>query len=348
MTKLSAPKIARLRSALLDWYDRSGRTLPWRIRPEDRAAGRQADAYAVWLSEIMLQQTTVPHATPYWHRFLKAWPTVEDLAAEDDDAILTAWAGLGYYARARNLIACARQVAGSGGVFPDTLEGLKSLPGIGDYTANAILAAAFDKPASVVDGNVERVIARMFRVETPLPKAKKDITAIAGQIADPGRPGDYAQAIMDLGATVCSPRSPACGTCPWRPDCAAHATGDQTAYPRKMPKKVKPVRRGTVWRVERDGQVWLRKRPDSGLLGGMMEVPGSEWTSDVPTDDPPFAADWTAMPQVRHVFTHFSLVLDVWRAEAPAGWSPEDGIWARLDDLGAYALPSVYRKTLTA
>lgn len=346
MTKLSPACVKRLRRALLDWYDRSGRTLPWRIRPEDRAAGRVADPYAVWLSEIMLQQTTVPHATPYWHRFLEAWPTIGDLAGADDDSILTAWAGLGYYARARNLIACARQVAADGGTFPDTLDGLKSLPGIGDYTANAILAAAFNKPASVVDGNVERVIARMFRIETPLPKAKKGITALASQIADADRPGDYAQAIMDLGAVICSPRSPACGLCPWQPDCAAHDGGVQTAYPKKMPKKAKPTRRGTVWRVERDGKVWLRKRPDTGLLGGMMEVPGSGWVEDTPVLEPPFDGDWEVRPEVRHVFTHFTLTLDVWRAQAPDGWEPEQGVWADLDDLDAYALPSVFRKVL--
>lgn len=346
MTKLSGQTIRRMRRELLDWYDRSGRALPWRIRPEDRAAGRVADPYAVWLSEIMLQQTTVPHAAPYWRRFLDRWPTVGALAAAPDDAVLTEWAGLGYYARARNLIACARQVAETGGEFPETIEGLKALPGIGDYPANAILAAAFDKPASVVDGNVERVMTRVFRIETPLPKAKKEITAIAGELADPDRPGDYAQAIMDLGATICTPRSPACGICPWRPDCAAQKAGVQTDYPRKTPKKPKPERQGIVWRVERDGAVWLRKRPDSGLLGGMMEVPGTEWTSGVPDGAPPFDADWQALPEVRHVFTHFALRLDVRRADAPEGWQPETGIWAELDRLGAYALPSVFRKVL--
>lgn len=346
MTKLTPRTVTRLRRTLLDWYDRSGRTLPWRIRPEDRAAGRAADPYAVWLSEIMLQQTTVPHATPYWQRFLTRWPTVEALAAAPDDDVLTEWAGLGYYARARNLIACARQVAAAGGTFPDTIDGLKALPGIGDYTANAILAAAFDKPASVVDGNVERVVARVFRIETPLPKGKPEITAIAAEIADSDRPGDYAQAIMDLGATVCTPRSPACGFCPWRPDCAAQAAGVQTDYPKKLAKKAKPVRFGIVWRAERDGRVWLRKRPETGLLGGMMEVPGTEWTTRAPAGAPPFAADWETLPEVRHVFTHFALTLEVRRADAPAGWEPGDGIWANLDALDRYALPSVFRKVL--
>ncbi|MBI1234449.1 MAG: A/G-specific adenine glycosylase [Alphaproteobacteria bacterium] len=346
MTKLSRDTITRLRGELLDWYDRSGRTLPWRIRPDDREAGRVADPYSVWLSEIMLQQTTVPHATPYWLRFLDRWPTVEALAAAPDDDVLTEWAGLGYYARARNLIACARQVAEQGGRFPDTLEGLKALPGIGDYTANAILAAAFDKPASVVDGNVERVMTRVFRIETPLPKAKKEITTIAAEIADPDRPGDYAQAIMDLGATICTPRSPACGICPWRPDCAAQKAGVQTDYPKKLAKKAKPVRRGIAWRIERGGQVWLRKRPETGLLGGMMEVPGSDWSIESPEADPPFEAEWEALPEVRHVFTHFTLMLEVRRADAPTGWEPGEGIWADLDRLEAYALPSVFRKVL--
>ncbi|MCF8880795.1 A/G-specific adenine glycosylase [Hyphobacterium sp. SN044] len=346
MTKLSRDTITRLRRELLDWYDRSGRILPWRIRPDDRDVGRVADPYAVWLSEIMLQQTTVPHATPYWHRFLDRWPSVEALAAAPDDDVLTEWAGLGYYARARNLIACARQVAEQGGRFPDTLEGLKALPGIGDYTANAILAAAFDKPSSVVDGNVERVMTRVFRIETPLPKAKPEITEIAAEIADPDRPGDYAQAIMDLGATICTPRSPACGLCPWRPDCAAQSAGVQTDYPKKIAKKAKPVRRGIVWRIERDGKVWLRKRPETGLLGGMMEVPGSVWSTETPEADPPLEADWDALPEVRHVFTHFALTLEVRRADAPDGWEPGEGVWADLDALGRYALPSVFRKVL--
>ncbi|MEN0652877.1 MULTISPECIES: A/G-specific adenine glycosylase [Hyphobacterium] len=346
MTKLSRDTIRRLRRELLDWYDRSGRRLPWRIRPEDRTAGRVADPYAVWLSEIMLQQTTVPHATPYWHRFLRRWPSVEALAAAPDDDVLTEWAGLGYYARARNLIACARQVAEQGGAFPASIEGLKALPGIGDYTANAILAAAFDKPASVVDGNVERVMTRVFRIETPLPKAKPEITEIAAEIADPDRPGDYAQAIMDLGATICMPRSPACGLCPWRPDCAAQSAGVQTDYPKKIAKTAKPARRGIVWRIERDGRVWIRKRPESGLLGGMMEVPGSDWTAETPEADPPVPAIWETLPEVRHVFTHFALTLEVRRAVAPEGWEPAEGIWADLDRLDSYPLPSVFRKVL--
>ena len=219
-----------MRAALLDWYDREGRTLPWRIRPEDREAGRKPDPYAVWLSEIMLQQTTVPHATPYWERFLARWPSVQDLAASPREDVLAAWAGLGYYARARNLHACAQVVADElGGRFPEDLEALRALPGVGEYTANAIRAAAFDKPASVVDGNVERVITRLFAIETPPPGAKPEIKRLAAGLADPDRPGDYAQALMDLGATVCTPKSPRCGACPWSKACAAHAAGTRRA-----------------------------------------------------------------------------------------------------------------------
>ncbi|MEE2567484.1 A/G-specific adenine glycosylase [Hyphobacterium marinum] len=344
MTKLA---VSQLRTALLDWYDRSGRTLPWRLRPEDRAKGAVADPYAVWLSEIMLQQTTVPHATPYWHRFLERWPTVEALAEADDDDVMAAWAGLGYYARARNLLACARMVAGEmAGRFPDDLDTLRTLPGIGDYTANAIRAAAFDKPASVVDGNVERVLTRLFRIETPLPKAKPDIRKRAAVLADPDRPGDYAQAIMDLGATVCTPRSPDCATCPWAAHCAAHAAGVEIDYPRKLVKTRKPVRRGIAYAVTRRGAIWLRKRPEKGLLGGMMEVPSTEWGEAAPADAPPFAANWQPCGTVRHVFTHFTLDLAVVRAEAPEGWQPPDGRFVARADMDGQALPSLFGKVV--
>ncbi|WP_291844834.1 A/G-specific adenine glycosylase [Maricaulis sp.] len=340
--------IARLRRELLAWYDREGRSLPWRIRPEARASGAVADPYAIWLSEIMLQQTTVPHATPYWHRFLALWPRVEDLAAAPRDDVLREWAGLGYYARARNLHACAIEVAGRhGGMFPDTMEGLRALPGVGDYTANAILAAAFDRPASVVDGNVERVITRLYRVATAMPKAKPEIRTLAGAIADPERSGDYAQAIMDLGATVCTPRSPDCAACCWRFACAAAAAGDMERYPVKAPKKTRPIRRGTAWLVRRAGHVWLRRRSDTGLLGGMTEIPSSAWSeTETATPDPPFEAEWTRRGEIRHVFTHFELRLDVHESEAGAGWEPETGYWAAETALDAEALPSVMRKVL--
>lgn len=295
----------------------------------------------------MLQQTTVPHATPYWFRFLDLWPRVEDLAAAPRDDVLKEWAGLGYYARARNLHACAQVVATDlGGQFPDTLKGLLALPGIGDYTANAILAAAFDRPASVVDGNVERVISRVYRLETPLPKAKPEIKRIAAQHADPDRSGDYAQAIMDLGATICSPRSPMCERCPWSAECSGRAAGDQTRYPLKEKKKAKPVRRGTAWLVNRNGRIWLRKRPDQGLLGGMTEVPSSEWSESPPEVAPPFTADWQDRGEIRHVFTHFELRLEVREAEARADWDPGSGYWRETQHLGDEALPTVMRKVL--
>ncbi|PWE17870.1 A/G-specific adenine glycosylase [Marinicauda salina] len=339
-----------MRAALLDWYDRQGRTLPWRVRPEDRAAGRIADPYAVWLSEIMLQQTTVAHAAPYWEKFLERWPTVEALAAAPREAVMAAWAGLGYYARARNLHACAQVVASEhGGRFPSDLDALRALPGIGEYTANAVRAAAFDKPASVVDGNVERVLARMFAIETPLPKAKREIKAIAAELADPERPGDYAQAIMDLGATACAPASPHCAGCPWRDACAARADGEPERYPVKAKKKAKPVRRGVCFHVVRDGALWVRRRPDDGLLGAMMELPGTGWTEAGPAPADiaaarPFDADWRRAGRVRHVFTHFALELDVECAAAPAGWRPPEGEWAGLDRLKEAGLPSVMMK----
>ncbi|MHA6289000.1 A/G-specific adenine glycosylase [Maricaulis sp. CAU 1757] len=339
--------IRKLRSSLLAWYDASGRSLPWRVRPEERAAGKQVSTYAIWLSEIMLQQTTVPHAMPYWQAFLERWPTVEDLAAADREDVMSAWAGLGYYARARNLHACARAVATEhGGVFPDTLEGLLSLPGIGDYTANAVLAAAFDKPASVLDGNVERVITRFDRVQAPLPKAKPEIRRRAAELADPERSGDYAQAIMDLGATVCTPRSPDCANCPWSFACAAHAHGDMTDYPKKAARKIKPVRRGTAWLVRGPHGIWLRQRPDKGLLGGMMEVPSTSWGDDATSDSPPFAANWQPRGEIRHVFTHFELRLEVREAAARPDWEPEGGRWVREDELADEALPTVMRKVL--
>lgn len=339
--------LVRMRRALLEWYDCEGRSLPWRVRPEDRAQGVVADPYAVWLSEIMLQQTTVPHATPYWLRFLDLWPSVEELAAAPRDDVLREWAGLGYYARARNLHACAGVVANAlGGRFPEDLDGLRALPGIGDYTANAIRAAAFNKPASVVDGNVERVMTRLHRIQTPLPKAKTEIKRIAAAHADTERPGDYAQAIMDLGATICAPKTPNCERCPWAEACQAKASGDMLRYPLKEKKKPKPVRRGTAWLVRRGRAVWLRTRPDDGLLGGMTEVPSSDWSEAERTVEPPHAGDWTERGEIKHVFTHFELRLAVKEAIAPADWHLPDGYWAELDQLDNHALPSVMRKVL--
>ena len=351
--KNSRKRIApvEMRRALLDWYGREGRALPWRVRPEDRERGLSPDPYAVWLSEIMLQQTTVPHATPYYERFLERWPTVHDLAAADESDVLAAWAGLGYYARARNLIVCAGRVAGSGGEFPSSEKALLDLPGIGPYTAAAIRAAAFDRPANVVDGNVERVVARIHALETPLPKAKTEIRKHAAVLADPDRPGDYAQALMDLGAVVCTPRSPACAACPWSAWCAARGTGAPEDYPRKAPKTARPTRFGTAFIVTREGRVWLRKRPPRGLLGGMLEVPSTSWIEGGKAPEfsdagCPFPADWWGCGEVRHVFTHFNLRLDVRRAEADPGWDPEDGALHGTEDLDRLPLPSLMRKVL--
>ena len=340
--------IPALRRALLRWYEASGRTLPWRVRPEDRARGASPDPYAVWLSEIMLQQTTVPHATRYWRRFLERWPTVEDLAAADRDAVMAAWAGLGYYARARNLIACAGSVAAAGGRFPSEEAGLLALPGIGPYTAAVIRAIAFDMPANVVDGNVERVLSRLHVVEEPLPAAKAGLRDLAGALADPGRPGDYAQALMDLGATVCTPRAPDCGRCPWSRWCRAGAADRPTDYPRRIARKPRPTRRGVAWLVVRDDDVWLRRRPEEGLLGGMLEVPSTPWRAEVPDAPAPFAGAWDACGEVRHVFTHFALRLEVRRAPPPPGWAPAEGGFHALDDLDRLALPSLMRKVVRA
>ncbi len=332
---------------LLDWYDRHARTMPWRIGPAARAGGTVPDPYFVWLSEIMLQQTTVATVGDYFPRFTAAWPTVADLAAADLDQVLQAWAGLGYYARARNLHKCARIVSGElGGRFPDTEEALMALPGIGPYTAAVIAAIAFDRPATVVDGNVERVIARLRRIETPLPGAKPEIGAAAAALTPDLRPGDYAQAIMDLGATICTPRNPACALCPWQKGCAAQAASVQADLPRKAPKKSKPVRRGVVfWLNRSDGAVLLRRRPEKGLLGGMMEFPSTPWETMLPADPErhaPVAANWVPLPGlVRHTFTHFHLELEVLTggvAEAV------EGVWAHGPNFDDLALPTLMKK----
>ena len=242
--------VAALRRRLLDWYDRNARALPWRVGPADHARGVRQDPYKVWLSEVMLQQTTVPHATPYFLDFTRRWPKITDLAAAPDADVMAAWAGLGYYARARNLLACARAVAGRhGGTFPDTEEGLLALPGVGAYTAAAVAAIAFDRPANVVDGNVERVMARLFAVETPLPGAKPELKAHAARLVTNDRPGDWAQALMDLGATICRPRQPLCDRCPVAEACAAFAQGAPETFPRKEAKAERPRRHGAAFDV---------------------------------------------------------------------------------------------------
>ncbi|MEL6688249.1 MAG: A/G-specific adenine glycosylase, partial [Pseudomonadota bacterium] len=287
--------ITAMRKALLDWYDREGRTLPWRVRLEDRAKGVIPDPYAIWLSEIMLQQTTVPHGTPYWFKFLSIYPTVADLAAAPLDDVLTHWAGLGYYARARNLHKCANVIVEEhGGEFPSTYKELLKLPGIGDYTASTIAAICFDEATTIVDGNVERVITRLHELDSPLPKAKPEIKKLASVLSDAVRPGDYGQAVMDLGATICTPRSPSCLLCPWQDWCQASAHGTQANYPKKTPKKKMPIRYGRAYVYYNDKSVWLRRRPEDGLLGGMMEVPGTDWGSN-PVETAPEGESWTRL-----------------------------------------------------
>ena len=344
--------IARLRSELLGWYDEAGRTLPWRIRPEDRESGAEADPYKIWLSEIMCQQTSVTAAGPYWHKFLKKWPQVTTLASAPRDDVLSAWAGLGYYARARNLHACANIIANKhNGVFPRGEENLLKLPGIGPYTAAAIASICWDEATNVVDGNVERVIARMFRVEEALPKSRRQIKTLAGEVADPIRPGDYGQALMDLGSQVCKPKNPKCGACPWRFACKAYAGDCAQNYPVKGNKKARPVRYGAVFYLENSGKTLLRRRPDKGLLGGMMELPGTEWTAkkrpiDSLIKQAPEQRNWRKIePDISHVFTHFALTLAVFTAE---GGDTLTGIWADLGSLDDYALPSLMRKAIAA
>ncbi|PWK59871.1 A/G-specific adenine glycosylase [Roseicyclus mahoneyensis] len=334
-------------AALLPWYDRHARALPWRVGPEALADGERPDPYRVWLSEIMLQQTTVAAVKEYFHRFTARWPTVTALAAAQDAEVMAEWAGLGYYARARNLLKCARAVAADhGGIFPDTEDGLRTLPGIGPYTAAAVAAIAFDRPAGVMDGNVERVLARLFAVQTPLPAAKPELKALAERLTPGMRPGCYAQAVMDLGATVCTPRSPACGICPLITLCRARALGIAADLPRKTPKQAKPTRLGIVYLARRaDGAVLLETRPDRGLLGGMLGWPGTDWAETAPQDNPPVPARWhDAGVEVRHTFTHFHLRLRVLLAEVTLDATPDRGAFHPRATFRPASLPTVMRK----
>ena len=326
---------------LLDWYDRHARVMPWRVAPQDRAAGVRPDPYRVWLSEVMLQQTTVATVKDYFHRFTARWPTVRDLAAAEDADVMGEWAGLGYYARARNLLKCARTVvADHGGQFPATRAGLLTLPGIGPYTASAIAAIAHDEAATVVDGNVERVMSRMFLVETPLPAAKRELTRLAESLTPALRPGDHAQAVMDLGATICTPRNPACGICPWSHACMARSAGVQSDLPRKLPKAAKPVRHGILWLGHRNGALLVERRAERGLLGGMLGFPGDGW--DGAGGPAPAQADWSEVGEVRHTFTHFHLILQVLvgRIDGPVA----RGDWMARTAFRPGDLPTVMRK----
>jgi A/G-specific adenine glycosylase len=333
-----------LRRKVLAWYDENARALPWRIGPAARAAGVRPGPYRVWLSEIMLQQTTVPHATPYFLDFTRRWPTVGDLAAAPEADVMAAWAGLGYYARARNLVACARHVAGRlRGVFPETEAGLRELPGVGPYTAAAIAAIAFDEATNVVDGNVERVISRLFAVETPIPAAKPELKALAATLVTGERPGDWAQALMDLGAMVCTPAAPLCERCPAAFACAARASGRPGDYPRRTAKVERPQRHGVAYVLTRRGEVALVRRTARGLLGGMLALPTSDWrdrgwSAADAVAAAPVPAPWQDVGEIRHVFTHFALTLRVFRAEGDwpsAIWTPESAL---------AAMPSVFLK----
>ncbi len=333
---------------LLTFYDHNARKMPWRVGPKERAQGVQPDPYRVWMSEIMLQQTTVAAVKDYFERFTAKWPTVRDLAAAEDADVMAEWAGLGYYARARNLLKCARfVVAEHDGVFPGTVEELLKLPGVGPYTAGAVAAIAFDQPATVVDGNVERVMARLFDIHTPLPAAKPELTEKAADLTPQERPGDYAQAVMDLGATICTPRNPACGLCPWRSPCRAQAAGTAAELPKKTPKKPKPIRHGVVYIAKRvDGAYLLETRPDSGLLGGMLGWPGSEWTEgEAPKHDAPIRAEWkTLNAEARHTFTHFHLRLTVKTALVPMDRKASIGGFVDAEQFDAGNLPTAMRK----
>lgn len=342
-------------AALLDWYDAERRDLPWRVRK-----GRRPDAYKVWLSEIMLQQTTVKAVIPYYERFLARWATVADLAAASLDDVLAEWAGLGYYSRARNLFKCAQTlVAEYGGEFPRSEAELAELPGIGPYTAAAIAAIAFGARATPVDGNIERVVARLFAVTSPLPAAKREIRRLAATLTPVRRAGDLAQAMMDLGAAICTPRRPSCLMCPVQTDCHGYARGLAAELPRRAAKGQRPVRYGVAFLALReDGQVLLRRRPEAGLLGGMLEVPSTRWADQwVAADDAlgaaPVAGEWWPVPgSVSHTFTHFRLELMVYRAIVPADaaltlWAEPDRCrWVGRRNLQSEALPSVMRKVI--
>jgi A/G-specific adenine glycosylase len=334
-------------ASLLAWYDRAGRDLPWRVK-----TGR-ADPYRVWLSEIMLQQTTVEAVKPYFAKFLALWPDVKSLAAADDQAVMTAWAGLGYYARARNLLACARAVAREfDGRFPETEEGLRALPGIGAYTAAAIAAIAFGERAIVIDGNIERVITRLAAIDTPLPKAKPEIRAVLDGMVPEARPGDFAQALMDLGATVCTPKSPSCLICPLSDACVARARGQATSFPVKPAKKGKKALQSLAFVVlDRDNRILLCTRPAKGLLAGMAEVPNAEWSANAATlQAAPIHTEWQRLNEpVIHIFTHIDLRMDIAVARLVATIPAPEGMrWVKVGDLDSEPVPTLFRKAIEA
>lgn len=336
-------------AAVLRWYDRHARELPWRIGPHARRAGERPDPYRVWLSEIMLQQTTVATVRARYIEFLQQWPDVRAMACAEVDEILAAWAGLGYYARARNLHKCAQVIANDyGGVFPDTPEELRALPGVGDYTAAAIAAIAFDRRAIVVDGNIERIVSRLFAIDTPLPAAKVEIRSYTDEIWPKSRHGDFAQALMDIGASVCRPKAPACMLCPMREACGAFEGATPERYPVKPAKKDKPNRRGIVYAlVNSKGEILLEKRPDKGLLGGMLGLPGTPWQEEPlgsHQQHAPANVHWKSAGDIDHTFTHFHLALGVYIANAPKGFRRQQGQqWLSPERA---KLPTVMRKAV--
>lgn len=344
---MSAKHIA---TPLLEWYGDAHRTLPWRVPP---GSNERPDPYRIWLSEIMSQQTTVAAVIPYFEAFARRWPTVSALAAAADGDVMAAWAGLGYYARARNLVACARVVAvDMGGVFPDTEAGLRGLPGVGAYTAAAIAAIAFDRRAVVVDGNVERVVARLFAVDRPLPAAKPKLRTLADSITPDRRPGDYAQAMMDLGALVCRPKAPACDRCPLTQICDAASSGVADGLPKRSPKAARPVRFANVYILRFDQRIMLLRRPPSGLLGGMLALPMSNFAAAAGAGGgfpgAPVSADWRQVPgDVRHMFTHFEFRMSVFIAESAKAEQPE-AIWVDAARIRRSGLPTVFLKAAEA
>ncbi len=326
---------------LLDWYDRNHRSLPWRSPP----GTPPPDPYRVWLSEVMLQQTQVASVRPYFLAWTARWPSFAALAAADDADVMAAWAGLGYYARARNLLACARVVAARGGL-PDTEAELRTLPGIGDYTAAAIAAIAFGRRAVVVDANVERVMARWFAIGEPLPGARPAIRAATDSVTPADRAGDFAQAMMDLGSGICTARSPRCLLCPLRDGCAGYRGGTPAAYPVKAAKKAKPQRFGTLFWAERDGRVLLVRRPDKGLLGGMRALPTGPWAEHDPgVQGAPFDAGWRTVGMVRHGFTHFDLACTVMVADAADDTAP--GEWWPVAQIATAGLPTLFARAIS-
>ncbi len=340
--------------SLLAWYDLHARDLPWRIHPNDTKNNVKANPYHVWISEIMLQQTTVITVKPYFIKFLKLWPSINDLAAAPLDDVLIQWAGLGYYARARHLHKCAIMVAEEyGGKFPSAEKELLKLPGIGIYTAAAIASIAYDASAVVIDGNVDRVISRMFNIRTPLPDSKNEIRSYAEKLTPSSRAGDYAQAIMDLGATICTPKALKCsGRCPWERGCISASLGTSAELPIKKKKPLKPTRRGYAFWAEYKGYIWLCKREEKGLLGGMMEIPSTDWIpsnswDNIPEPQVPIIANWKEVHGlVRHTFTHFHLELKIIRLDIEEMINLQEGSWYKLDELDRYALPTVMMKII--